>query len=147
MVTEVNPLDVVYGQFVNGLDADGNLLTSSVDFSSLSFQGLFGNPAYSITYLTMDLDEKVMYLTVDNPYITVGVTVQCIATYDNECWFYGTVVARDDLELKITVVPTYISNLYTDFDSWSSHKFYQVKRMIRGLGGVTSSTYSQTLNR
>ena len=119
MVTEVNPLDVVYGQFVNGLDADGNLLTSSVDFSSLSFQGLFGNPAYSITYLTMDLDEKVMYLTVDNPYITVGVTVQCIATYDNECWFYGTVVARDDLELKITVVPTYISNLYTDFDSWS----------------------------
>ena len=48
MVTEVNPLDVVYGQFVNGLDADGNLLTSSVDFSSLSFQGLFGNPAYSI---------------------------------------------------------------------------------------------------
>ena len=31
-------------------------------------------------------------------------------------------------------------------DSWSPVQFYQVKRMIRGLGVETTSTYSQTLN-
>ena len=31
-------------------------------------------------------------------------------------------------------------------DSRNSHQFYEVKRMIRGLGEVTSLTYSQTLN-
>jgi hypothetical protein len=29
-------------------------------------------------------------------------------------------------------------------DSWNLIEFYQVKRMIRGLGDETSSTYSQT---
>ena len=32
-------------------------------------------------------------------------------------------------------------------DSWNSYEFYQVKRMIRGIGGETLSTYSQTFNR
>ena len=31
-------------------------------------------------------------------------------------------------------------------DSWNFEQFYQVKRMIRGLGAVTALTYSQTLN-
>lgn len=118
-MTEVNPLDPIYGLFVNGLDVDGNLLTSRVDFSTLTFQGLFGQPGYSSSTLNLDVEEKTLTMDYDNPYLVVGVTVQCIAIEDPECWFYGILVSRTNGPDTITVVPTQLSALRGTFTGWS----------------------------
>ena len=52
--------------------------------------------------------------------------------------------ARSGTDVQIvrhTLVPSEVSLRIAGVE-----QFYQVKRMIRGIGGVLSSTYSQTLN-
>lgn len=120
----VNTLDATFGQYVDSLtdngDGTGTLNTSNVPFVTLDYQALFGTAATSGTYVdTADPSPKQMTLNVDNTNIQIGVTVQCTAEFDQQIWFNGTVVARNNTIPSVTVVPNQTSFFHEGGSGWT----------------------------
>lgn len=108
-------------QFFHGLDAEGNLLARQVQFSDLSWGGMFGRPSYSTTANTIGRGKKSYSLDVNRDNIEPGCMVQCVALQNPvECWEYGLVVAKRTTvgDAEIDVIVSTVSQLTGTFAMW-----------------------------
>lgn len=109
MVNFPAPQDPMSTQYVTGFDEAGNVITKQVDYSELSFFGLYGAQSRSSTFATMEYgNQTFVFDSLEG--LQVDYTVQGRLISGRNDYIYGIVRSIDATTNHVSILITIISN-------------------------------------